>query len=176
MLITPVKYTNEWMKFMLGEQACLRQELGDFSSVIFLKGIVMGLEESLGEKTAGIALMSAGRNQGRKLAEELGLVNNGAYLSLEEIQEQVNHILGKDGARLCLIDKIRQEGGSYKVYTKETFCSSGEVEGSSRKCTYTLGIIQGFLETFLGKRFRGQQSESVLRGSTHDVLEFTVLG
>ncbi len=161
---------------MLEDQTVLRQELGDFSSVVFLKGIVIGLEESLGEKTAGIALMAAGRNQGKNLAEELGLVNKGASLPLQEIQLKTNHILGKEGARLCLIDKIEQEGESYKVYTKETFCSSGEVEGSSRKCTYTLGIIQGFLETFLGKRLRGQQSESVLRGSTHDVLEFTVLG
>ncbi|MEW6492218.1 MAG: hypothetical protein AB1589_06845 [Cyanobacteriota bacterium] len=161
---------------MLENQTALRQELGDFSSVIFLKGIVIGLEESLGEKTAGIALMAAGRNQGKKLAEELDLVNNGTYFSLEEIQGKTNHILGKEGARLCLIDKIEQERDSYKVYTKETFCSSGEGEGSSRKCTYTLGIIQGFLETFLGKRLRGQQSESVLRGGTHDVLEFTILG
>jgi predicted hydrocarbon binding protein len=149
--------------------------LGDFSSVVFLKGIVIGLEESIGEKTVGIALIAAGRNQGKKLAEELGLVNDGASLPIEEIQEKINHILGKDGARLCLIDKLEQEGDSYKAYTKETFCSAGEVEGSLRKCTYTLGIIQGVLETFLGKRLRGQQSESVLRGGTHDVMEFQVL-
>lgn len=149
--------------------------MGDFSSVVFLKGIVIGLEESIGEKTVGIALIAAGRNQGKKLAEELGLVNDGASLPIEEIQEKVNHILGKDGVRLCLIDKLEQEGDSYKAYTKETFCSAGEVEGSLRKCTYTLGIIQGVLETFLGKRLRGQQSESVLRGGTHDVMEFQVL-
>jgi hypothetical protein len=40
---------------------------------------------------------------------------------------------------------------------------------------HSLGAIQGFLEALLGKRFRGQQIASVLQGSTHDVLEYTLL-
>ena len=39
---------------MLSEKTALRQELGDFSSVVFLKGIVIGLEESIGKKTLGL--------------------------------------------------------------------------------------------------------------------------
>ncbi len=157
------------------ESHLLRKELGDFGSIIFLKSIIVGMEEAIGEKTAAIAMISAGRQQGKNLVQELGLVNKGATLSVAEIQDKANHILGKDGNCLCLIDKIEQEGEVYKVYAKETFCSAGEALGSSRQCTYTLGAIQGFLEAFLGKRLRGKQTDSVLRGGTHDLLEYSIL-
>lgn len=157
------------------EPHVLRQELGDFSSIVFLKAIITGIEDAIGEKTAAIAMISAGRQQGKTSVKELGLVNKGVDLSLAEIREQANQILGEQGTRLCIIDKIEQEGEVYRVYTKETFCSSGEPTGSSRQCSYTMGVIQGFLEAFLGKRFRGQQTASVLRGGTHDVLEYSLL-
>jgi len=153
-----------------------RTELGNFSSIVCVKAIVVGVEEALGEKAAAIALISAGRQRGKKLAEELGLANKGADLSLEDVQQKANYALGKDGTRLCMVEKVVQEGEVYKVYTRETVCSAGEDEGSPRQCTFTLGAIQGFLEAFLGKRLRGQHTQSVLRGDTHDVLEYTVLG
>jgi predicted hydrocarbon binding protein len=157
------------------EPHMLRHELGDFGSIIFLKSIISGMEEAIGQKTAAIAMLSAGRQQGKSSVQELSLVNKGASLSLEEIREKANLILGKEGTRLCIIDKLEQDGGVYRVYAKETFCSSGEPLGSSRQCTYTLGVIQGFLEAILGKRLKGQQTASVLNGSTHDIMEYTVL-
>jgi len=153
-----------------------RTELGNFSSIVCVKAIVVGVEEALCEKAAAIALISAGRQRGKKLAEELGLANKGADLSLEDVQQKANYALGKDGTRLCIVEKVVQEGEVYKVYTRETVCSAGEDEGSPRQCTFTLGAIQGFLEAFLGKRLRGQHTQSVLRGDTHDVLEYTLLG
>ncbi len=153
----------------------LRHELGDFGSIVFLKSIIVGMEEAIGEKTAAIAMISAGRQQGKNSIQELGLVNKGTTLSLEEIQQKANQILGKEGTRLCLIEKIEKDGDVYRVYAKETFCSSGEPKGSPRQCTYTLGAIQGFLESFLGKRLKGKQTGSVLQGSTHDILEYTIL-
>jgi len=153
-----------------------RTELGNFSSIVCVKAIVVGVEEALGEKAAAIALISAGRQRGKKLAEELGLANKGAELSLEDVQQKANYALGKDGTRLCIVEKVVQEGDVYKVYTRETICSAREDEGSPRQCTFTLGAIQGFLEAFLGKRLRGQHTQSVLRGDTHDVLEYTLLG
>lgn len=161
---------------MLVTQHSLRQELGNFSSIVCLKAIVIGVEEALGDKAAMIALIAAGRQRGKKLAEDMSLVNKGGEMTLEVVTEKVRDALGKDGTRLCIVDKIALEGEVYKVYTRETVCSAGEPEGSSRHCTFTLGAIQGFLESFLGKRLRGQHTESVLRGGTHDVLEYTVLG
>lgn len=152
-----------------------RTELGNYSSVVCLKAIVVGVEEALGEKAAAIALISAGRQRGKTLAQELDLVNKSDVMSLEDIAVKVSHVLGKDGTRLCVVAKIEQDGDTYKVYTRETICSVGEDEGSPRQCTFTLGAIQGFLESFLNKRLRGKHTQSVLRGDDYDVLEYTVL-
>jgi predicted hydrocarbon binding protein len=152
-----------------------RTELGNYSSVVCLKAIVVGVEEALGEKAAAIALISAGRQRGKTLAQELDLVNKADVMSLEDIAVKVSHVLGKDGTRLCVVAKIEQDGDTYKVYTRETICSVGEDEGSPRQCTFTLGAIQGFLESFLNKRLRGKHTQSVLRGDDYDVLEYTVL-
>lgn len=161
--------------FISQKMGRLRPELGDFSSIIFLKAIIIGIEEALGDKTAAIAMISAGRNQGKSLARDLNLVGNEAILSVEEIQDKINLVLGKEGTRLCLLDKIEQEGDIYKVYAKETFCSAGEAQGSSRNCTYTLGVIQGFLEAILNKRLHGKQIESVLRGGTYDLFQYRTI-
>lgn len=154
----------------------LRPTLGDFNSIVCFKAIVVGIEEALGEKAAAIALMAAGRQRGKNLAEQLSLANQSDHMALEEVVNKVSYVLGKDGTRLCIIDKVEIVDDTYKVYTKETVCSAGEPNGSSRQCTFTLGAIQGFLEAYLGKRLRGKHTESVLRGGTHDLLEYTVLG
>lgn len=152
----------------------LRPELSDFSSIVCLKAIITGMEEALGDKATAIALISAGRARGKNLAESLGLT--GANLPLEDLSSKVAHALGKDGTRLLILDKIEQEGGNYKAYTRETVCSAGESNGSDRQCTFTLGAVQGVLEAVTGKRFRGKQVGSVLRGDTHDVFEYTPIG
>lgn len=154
----------------------LRQELGDFSSIVCLKAIITGVEEALGDKATAIALISAGRQRGKQLAENLDLVDKGKEISLADVTKKLQDALGQDGTRLCAIKKIVQEDEVYKVYTHETVCSAGEPQGSSRQCTFTMGAIQGFLEAFLGERLRGTQTESVLRGGMYDILEYKVLG
>lgn len=151
----------------------LRQELGDFSSVVCFKAAIIGMEEALGEKATAIALTSAGRARGKKLAENIGLEKTAD--SLEEITHKLAQAVGKEGTRLCLIDKISIDGETVKVYTSETVCSAGEAPNSERKCTFTLGAVWGALEYVLGKRLKGVHTESVLRGGSHDVFEFTPL-
>jgi hypothetical protein len=151
----------------------LRATLGDFSSIACFKAVITGMEEMLGERATAIALTSAGRIRGRQLAQELGL--SGASLSLEEITSKVSYALGQDGTRLCIIDKIMEVGKVWRVYTSETLCSVGEPQNSERKCTYTLGAVCGVLEIVLGKRLQGKHIESVLRGASHDVFEFTAI-
>jgi predicted hydrocarbon binding protein len=131
------------------------------------------MEDALGEKATAIALTTAGRTRGKNLAESLGL--SGSSDSLDDAQAKLVQALGKEGTRLCIIDKITQEGDTIKVYTLETVCSAGEPQGSNRKCTFTLGAAWGALEQILGKKFRGVHTESVLRGGTHDVFEFTLM-
>ena len=151
-----------------------REELGDFSSIVCLKAIIVGMEDALGEKATAISLIAAGRARGKKLATDLGLVN--AAVSLEDATSKMAHALGKDGTRLLVLDKIEQNDNVVKVYVKETVCSAGEPQGSERKCTFTLGAVWGALEIILQKRLQGKHTESVLRGGTHDVFEFTEIG
>jgi len=151
----------------------VREQLGNFSSIVCFKSVITGMEDALGEKATAISLIAAGRARGKRLADELGLTNK--EISLDEAAKLMSQALGKDGTRLCLIEKIFQDGDLIKVYTTETVCSAGEVEGSPRKCTFTMGAVWGALEQILGKRLQGTQTESVLRGGTHDVFDFTPL-
>jgi predicted hydrocarbon binding protein len=152
----------------------LRPELSDFSSIVCLKSIITGMEEALGDKATAIALVAAGRARGKQLAGVLGLTSQS--IPLDELASKVGFALGKDGTRLLILDKIEQNGEGFKVYTRETVCSAGEEMGSTRKCTFTLGAVQGVLEAMTGKRFRGQQTESVLRGGTADLFEYAPIG
>lgn len=152
----------------------LRTELGDFSSIICFKAVVVGTEEALGEKAAAIALISAGRNRGRQVAEQLGLTGKG--IDSPGIVDKLQKALGKDGTKLCIVEEITTVGETIKVSCRETICSAGEPQGSPRKLTFTLGAVQGVVEQVTGKRLRGKQTESVLRGGSHDVVEFEVIG
>lgn len=129
------------------------------------------MEEALGEKATAIALISAGRKRGKELAQELGLSNTNP--TFEAIATQLNAAVGATGTHLTAVDKIVQEGDIYKVYCSETVCSAGEAQGSDRKCTFTLGAVWGAMSEVTGKKLRGVHTESVLRGGTHDVFEFS---
>jgi predicted hydrocarbon binding protein len=151
----------------------LRPTLGDFSNIVCFKAAIVGMEDALGERTAAIAMTSAGRTRGRNLAKQLGLT---ASLSLDDLAYKLDSALGKNGTRLCILNKIVKEDNIIKAYTSETLCSAGEPQGSQRKCTYTLGAVWGAIEQALGKRLHGKHTESILRGNDYDVFEFTELG
>lgn len=148
-----------------------RPQLGNFSSIVCFKYVILGMENALGEKATAISLIAAGRARGKKLAQELGLI--GQSLNLDDAAHKMSQALGKDGTRLCIIDKIEQEGDLIKVYTAEAVCSAGELAGSPRKCTFTMGAVWGAMEEVMGKRLHGVQTESVLQGGMYDVFEFT---
>lgn len=152
----------------------MRPELGEFSSIVCFKAVVVGIEEALGEKAAAIALISAGRNRGRQIAEQLGI--KGTNASHADLLPLFEKALGKDGTRLCIVDQIEETNDVITVHCQETICSAGEPQGSPRKLTFTLGAIQGVLEQVFSKRLRGKQTESILRGSSHDVIAFEVIG
>lgn len=149
----------------------LREQLGDFSSIICLKAIIVGMEDALGEKATAISLIAAGRARGKKLAQDLGL--NNSATSLNEAAEKLAWALGPNGTRLLVLDRIEQESDVIKAYVRETVCSAGEPIGSQRKCTFTLGAVWGALEALTGNRLQGKHTGSVLRGSDYDVFEFT---
>lgn len=151
----------------------LRPELGDFSSIVCFKAAIAGIEDALGEKAAAIALMAAGRKRGKALATHYGLRERSC--STEELCALLNRVLGAEGTRLCIVDRIECEGEGLTVHCRETVCSAGESEGSGRMLSYTAGALQGVMELYEGRRLRSRQTASVLRGATHDVLEFCPL-
>lgn len=150
----------------------LRDELGDFSSVVCLKAIITGMEDILGEQATAIALTNAGKIRGRNVAAGLGAQGDEALGPLVDL---LRAALGARGTRLCVLDSIEREDEGFVARTRETVCSAGEEPGSPRKCTYTLGVIWGALEQLLAVRLRGAHVASVLRGDDHDVFRFTQL-
>jgi predicted hydrocarbon binding protein len=150
-----------------------RPQLGEFISIVCFKSVITGMEEALGEKATAIALIAAGRTRGKNLVKSLGLSNSSADFST--IAERLNLAVGSTGTRLTAVDKIVQAGDVIQVYCSETVCTAGEPQGSGRKCTFTMGAIWGALSEITGKKFRGVHTESILRGGTHDVFEFTTV-
>ncbi len=150
----------------------LRPELGDFVSIIGFRALLDGLQEALGEKAALIAAISAGKARGKDLSQSLGLTG----MEPDKATLLIQQALGINGTRLCLIDKIETADNGYRVYCREAACSAGDTTGSPRKLSFTLGVVQGILESMMSKRLRGKQVESVYLGGSHDVLEFEVLG
>jgi predicted hydrocarbon binding protein len=148
-----------------------REKLGQFNSIDAFRAVVEGMSDALGEKATGVALVAAGRVRGKKLAEELGL--KGSTQSLDDATKQISQVLGAEGSRLCIIDKIVMDGDVVKVYTLETLCAVGGEGDTPPKCTFTLGIVWGILTELLQKKIKGTHTESVLRGGAYDVFEFT---
>jgi len=144
-----------------------RTELGEFSSVVCLKAIITGMEDILGIQATAISLTSAGRIRGKSVIQQ---INNRSEINLDNFAERLNDIIGREGTRLCIVDSIQVDGDAVIIHTRETVCSAGEQDGTDRKCTYTLGVVWGAIEEVLGKRYRGTHTDSVLRGSSHDVF------
>ena len=151
----------------------LREKLGDFSSIVCFKAAITGMEEALGEKATAIALTAAGRSRGKNLVKDLGL--SGTSLDWDVIADKMAFALGENGTKLLIIESIVEADDVIKVSTSETLSSAGEAQGSSRKCTYTLGAVWGALEEITGKRLKGTHTECVLRGGNNDVFEFESL-
>jgi predicted hydrocarbon binding protein len=150
-----------------------RPTLGEFSSIVCFKSVITGMEAALGEKATAVALITAGRTRGKNLAQSLGL--SGSTADFATIATQLNDAVGAKGTRLTAIDKIIQDGDVIKVYCSETICSAGELLGSDRKCTFTMGAVWGAMSEIVGKKLRGVQTESTLRGGSHDVFVFHIV-
>jgi predicted hydrocarbon binding protein len=150
-----------------------RPSLGEFISIVCFKSVITGMEEALGEKATAISMIAAGRARGKNLVKDLGLSNSS--LDFDAIAIGLNGAVGSAGTRLTAVDKIVQADNTIRVYCSETVCSANELDGADRLSTFTMGAIWGALSEITGKKLRGVHTESVLRGGTHDVFEFSVI-
>ena len=151
----------------------LRNQLGDFNSIVCFKAVISGVEDTLGPDGAAVVFIRAGKVRGQKLAGELGLT--GKNPPIEQLASALDNAVGLNGTRLCRVTKASMEGNNVVIETQETVCSAGEPQGANRECTFTLGAVWGALENVTGKRFDGKHAESVLRGATSDKFVFTPL-
>jgi len=152
----------------MADQHLLRDELGDFSSIVCFRACVIGVEEALGKRAAMVALRAAGRKRGKDLVASLGLTDSAP----DDLAHALDTALGPDGTKLCRVDKIERLGEShFKVFLRETVCSAGEPQGSDRELSFTFGALHGAVEALYGLRLRGKQVGSVLRGQDHDIVE-----
>lgn len=146
----------------------LRPGLGDFSSIVCFRAVVIGMEEAMGDRAAAVALKAAGRARGKSLVQSLGLSGAGKDQSLDGLAAALDAAVGKDGTRLCMITGMERDGEDILLHTKETICSADEPQGSSRECTFTLGAVHGAVEELMGTKYRCKQIGSVLRGQDTD--------
>ena len=149
----------------------IRPTLTDFSSVVCFKAVIVGVEDTLGPDGASVVFIRAGKVRGHDLVESLGLT--GSKLPLEKIAEALDSAVGKNGTRLCSVNKAYTDGDDIVVETTETVCSAGEEPGSDRSCTFTLGAVWGALEAINGEMYLGKQTDSVLRGGSSDKFVFS---
>jgi hypothetical protein len=149
-------------------QAPLRPLLGDYSSIVCTKAIVVGIEQALGERAAHVALINAGRARGRQIAEQhVGKTS----IALADTTPLLNAAIGVSGTRLCVVERVEEQGETVRITLSETLCSAGEPPGSPRVLTFTMGAIQGVFEVLTGRALKARQVESVLRGGAYDVIE-----
>ena len=148
----------------------LRPVLGNFSSIVCFKAVVLGVEDTLGEQAARVVLCAAGRKRGKDLVESLGLGGNDVAPC--DAAEMLKAALGVDGTRLCTIEGIEEIGPVIRVRVSDTVCMAGEPIGTTRTCSFTLGAVHGALEALTGRKLRGKHIASRWRGDADDIFEF----
>ena len=148
----------------------LRKQLGDFNSIVCFRAIITGLEKVMGVDATRGNLIRAGRLRGIEIVQKLGLSKTSEPLA--EWSAKVAEVIGENGTRLCVVSKVEEDNGLYRIYLSDTICSADEEPGSSRQLSFTQGAIQGALEEATGLRLFGDQVGSTLRGDDYDILEF----
>lgn len=149
----------------------LRPQLGDFSSIVCFKALIVGVEDTLGPDGAAVVFIRAGKVRGRNLANDLGVA--GQNVPVEQLAPLLNAAIGKDGTCLAAVTRSYREGENIVIETQDTVCLAGEALGSERRCTFTLGAVWGALEAITGEMFTGEHTESVLRGGSAEKFVFS---
>ncbi len=147
-----------------------RAELGEMMSLICFKAALVGVEDTLGEDGAAVVFIRAGKVRGTTVAQQAGLT--GTKAPIETVAKALDSVLGKTGTQLCRVVGASIQGEQIIIDTLETICSANEPQGSSRKCTFTLGAIWGALESVMDTRYIGEHTDCVLRGGATDRFVF----
>lgn len=148
----------------------LRPTLGDFMNVVCFQYL-----RQVAEETAGRALIiTAGRQRGHDLAEELGLM--GVSQDAAVLQQKLDHALGAEGTRLCLVQNITAKAnGGYEVRITESACIAG-VTSSEPLCAFTMGVFIGAISTMTGQRMLGTETQCAATGADACIYQIDPVG
>jgi hypothetical protein len=118
-----------------------RPTLGPFMSVVCFRY----LHDDTVDLAGTALIIDAGRQLGRDLIEELGLI--GKFTGADDLLQRLHDALGPDGTRLCLIEQvIQKDNGGFEVHSVE--CASP---------LYTLGVLIGAISSMTGKTLLGEE-------------------
>jgi predicted hydrocarbon binding protein len=156
---------------MMATSNTLRPMLGDFVNVIDFKALLDGVEENMGKKAAAIIITTAGRAYGKKIATILGATAE--TQDLPAVLKKLNKSLGIEGTRLCVIDEVSQQESFIRVTIVEPLEMSGENANSERLCPFTLGVLGGFIDQIMQKRYQGRQVPVTEQAGFKTEFEFT---
>lgn len=147
-----------------------RPTLGAFMSVTCFHYLRQGAED-----TAGRALIvAAGRLRGHDIVASLGLM--GKVEDAAVMHEQLAQVLGANGTRLCLVQKVvDQGGGNYEVHITEGACTAGVTQASEPHCAFTMGVFIGAISAFTGKRMNGHETQCCGMGNQECIYQITAL-
>lgn len=145
----------------------IRPTLGAYMSVECFRYLRLGAED-----TAGRAIVvSAGKGRGHSLEDYLKGINPD---DVTQIQATLGKLLGVDGTRLCVVEKVDKTDHGYVVTISESACATG-MTADEPICAYTLGVFIGAMEVITGKRIYGQETECVASKGNNCVYQLDIL-
>ncbi|WP_129627799.1 4-vinyl reductase [Candidatus Oscillochloris fontis] len=147
-----------------------RPTLGALMSVTCFHFLRAGAEESAGRAL----IVTAGRERGQDIVKSLGL--EGKVQSADEIQKNLAKVLGIDGTRLCLVQKIvAKDNGGFEVHITEGACTAGVTNAPEPHCAFTMGVFIGSIAHFTGKRMTGKETMCSGMGAAECVYQIDPL-
>ncbi len=140
-----------------------RPELGSYMSAECFRYLRMYAEETAGR---GLIVM-AGKQRGLSLEDNLKGIDPSDDAAITKV---LGDILGKNGTRLCIVDKVSQMANGYTVQVRESACSTG-MKTAEPNCAFTMGVFLGAMEVIGKKRLSAVETECVATGHAHCVYK-----
>jgi hypothetical protein len=114
-------------------------------------------------------IVAAGRKRGYDVVEGLGLL--GSTTDPSVIRDRFDEVLGINGTKLCLIQKIvSKPNGGFELHITESADTAGATS-SEPVCAFTMGVFIGAIHAITGTRMQGHETECCAAGATECIYQ-----
>jgi hypothetical protein len=114
-------------------------------------------------------VVAAGRKRGYDVVEGLGLL--GSTTDPEVIRKKFDEVLGANGTKLCLIQKvISKPNGGYELHITEAADTAGNASGEP-VCAFTMGVFIGAIHAITGTRMQGHETQCSACGAEECIYQ-----